>query len=160
MGKKDVNEEIDGEAIKDVIEAIEEKLSEIKSIVEKSSVGESSKDPEESKKIEIVVGSKVKWEDGEGKVIKIKGDVATIEDDEEDEHKVDLEDLELIVEKKSEPKSSKKESKIEVGSEVEWEDEEGESCEGEVIKIKGETATVEDDDGDEHKVDLKDLELA
>ena len=59
-----------------------------------------------------------------------------------------------------EDKSAKKsESKIEVGSEVEWKDDDGDDHEGKVIKIKGETATVVDEDDDEFKVDLDDLEL-
>ena len=159
MGKKDVNNEIDNEAINKLIEVIEENLSELKEIINSSSAEKSEK-TEESK---IEVGSNVKWEDKEGEVLKIKGDVATVEDDEGDEHKVDLDDLELVVAKKSEPKSgkeSKKEVKIEVGSEVEWTDKNGDDHEGEVLKIKGDVATIEDDEGDEHKVDLDDLELA
>ena len=161
MGKKDVNNEIDNEVINKLIEVIEENLSELKGIINSSSAGKSEK-TEEPK---IEVGSNVKWEDKEGEVIKIKGDVATVEDDEGDEHKVDLDDLELIPKKGKDNKSGskkegEKEVKIEVGAEVEWEDKDGDSHEGEVIKIKGDVATVEDDEGDEHKVDLDDLELA
>jgi hypothetical protein len=48
---------------------------------------------------------------------------------------------------------------IEVGSEVKWEDDDENEHTGEVKKIKGKKATVEDDDGEKHKVKLKDLEL-
>ena len=68
--------------------------------------------------------------------------------------------MKLVVAKKTESKPDKKTSKIEVGSEVEWEDKDGDDQEGEVIKIKGDTVVVEDDEGDEHKVDLADLKLA
>lgn len=161
MGKKDVNNEIDNEAINKLIEAIEGNLSELKEIVNKSSAEKSEK----AEGLKIEVGSKVEWEDDDGddhkgEVIKIKEDTATVEDDDGDEHKVDLDDLELVVSKSTGSKSDKKEVKIEVGSEVEWTDKDGDDCEGEVLKIKGDVATVEDDDGDEHKVALEDLKLA
>ena len=155
MGKEK-NIEIRPEDLQEVVAKLEDVMDFVKSLT-----GEKS--PEKAEELKIEVGSNVKWEDKEGEVLKIKGDVATVEDDDGDEHKVDLDDLELVIAKKSEPKSgkeSKKEAKIEVGSEVEWEDKEGDSHEGEVLKIKGDVATVEDDDGDEHKVDLEDLELA
>lgn len=152
MGKKN-NIEISPEDLQEVIVKLEDTMDFVKSLTREKS-------PEKTEESKIVVGSNVKWEDKEGEVIKIKGDVATVEDDDGDEHKVDLDDLELVVVKKSSAKSEKKEPKIEVGSEVEWTDKDGDSKEGEVLKIKGDVATVEDDNGDEHKVDLDDLELA
>ena len=56
-------------------------------------------------------------------------------------------------------KKSELKPKIEVGSEVEWIDDDDDEHEGKVTKIKGETATVVDEDEDELKVDLDDLEL-
>lgn len=166
MGKKDVNKEIDKDSMIALIETIKENLSELKGIIEAldAEKPEESEKSGESKESKIVVGSLVKWDDDgddqEGEVIKIKGDIATVEDDNGDEHKVDLEDLTLVSAKKTESKPDKKASKIEVGSEVEWEDDKGDDQEGEVIKIKGDIATVEDDNGDKHKVDLADLKLA
>ena len=156
MGKEK-SIDINPEKLADIVECLEGVLDDLKNLT-----GEKS--PEKAEEAKIEVGSKVKWDDKEGEVLKIKGDVATVEDDDdEEEHKVDLDDLELVIAKKSELKSGKegkKEAKIEVGSEVEWEDKDGDSHEGEVLKIKGDVATVEDDDGEEHKVDLDDLELA
>ena len=66
----------------------------------------------------------------------------------------------MIGEKPPGKSEESEESKIVVGSLVKWEDKDGDDQEGEVLKIKEDTATVEDDDGDEHKVDLADLKLA
>ena len=146
--------EINQDEFVEVVAKLEDVMDFVKSLA-----GEKS--PEKAEESKIEVGSLVKWDDGEGEVVKIKGGTATVEDDDGDEHKVDLDDLELVVVEKKEEgkKESKKEAKIEVGSEVEWEDKDGDSHEGEVLKIKGDVATVEDDNGDEHKVDLDDLEL-
>lgn len=161
MGRKDANKEISEENLLEIIAKLEDAIDFAKSIVGEKPPGKS----EESEESKIVVGSLVKWDDGEGKVVKIKGDTATVQDDEEDEYKVDLEDLTLVSKKDKNDKSdSKKEDKkgvkIEVGSEVEWADKDGDDHEGEVLKIKGDVATVEDDEGEEHKVDLDDLNLA
>lgn len=51
------------------------------------------------------------------------------------------------------------EAEIEVGSQVTGVNAKGKEIEGEVTKIKGDTITVEDEDGKEHKCELDDLEL-
>lgn len=160
MGKRE-NVEISKVDLLKIIAKLEDVIDFAKSWTEEKS----SEKPENLQGSKIEVGSEVEWEDKngddqEGEVIKIKGDVAIIEDDNGNEHKVDLDDLELATPKKSESKPGKKETKIEVGSEVEWKDKNGDDQEGEVVKIKGDVATVEDDNGDDHKVDLDDLELA
>jgi len=60
--------------------------------------------------------------------------------------------------KDEEPEESTGE--IEEGSEVTWEDDDGDEKRGTVTEIKGKKATVEDEDGDEHSVKLSDLTLA
>jgi len=48
---------------------------------------------------------------------------------------------------------------IEVGSKVKFTNTDDEEVEGEVTRIKGDTVTIEDEDGEKHKVDMDDLEL-
>ena len=96
MGKKDVNKEISGESLLEIIAKLEDAIDFTRSMIEEKPSGESEK----SKESKIAVGSEVEWEDKdgddqEGEVIKIKGDTAVVEDDEGDEHKVDLADLKL-----------------------------------------------------------------
>jgi len=156
MGKKEDS------TIESVIKVIEDNLNKLKALTVENppDVKEDKSGKKSELKPKIEVGSEVEWIDDdddehEGKVTKIKGETATVVDEDDDEFKVDLDDLELALSGKSEKKS---EPKIEVGSEVEWKDDEDEH-EGKVTKIKGDVATVVDEDDDEFKVDLDDLEL-
>lgn len=108
---------------------------------------------------EIAVGSQVTFDDDgdekSGEVIKIKGDVATVKDEDGDKYEVDLGDLTLA----ATGSLNLAEAEIEVGSRVTWDDD-GTDMEGEVTAIKGTKATIKDDDDDKHKIELEDLTLA
>lgn len=129
---------------------------------------------------EIAVGSQVEWEDDKGgkvigRVLKIKGEMTIVEDDQLDEHKIALDELKPA--QKDKPKEKPKESPkaaapadegmptktvmdVVMGSRVFFKDEKsGDKLPGTVLKIKGEIAIVEDNDLDEHKVSLDELEL-
>lgn len=107
---------------------------------------------------EIAVGSQVTFDDDgdekSGEVIKIKGNVAIVKDEDGDKFEVDLDDLTL-----AEAAEKEAEAEIEVGSRVTWDDD-GTDMEGEVTAIKWTKATIKDDDDDKHKVELEDLTLA
>ena len=73
MGKKDVNKEISGESLLEIIAKLEDAIDFTRSMIEEKPSGESEK----SKESKIAVGSEVEWEDKdgddqEGEVIKIK----------------------------------------------------------------------------------------
>ena len=112
----------------------------------------------------IEVGSKVSFKEGKltitGEVTKIKNDMAVVEDDDGEDHKVDLDELALLSEEKKE-KADEDEGndEIKVGDKVKWEDDDGNNIEGEVTKIKGEKVTIEDDDGEDHKADIDEVTL-
>lgn len=121
---------------------------------------------------ELEEGDEVTWEDDDGDehsgtIVKIKGEKVTVEDEDGDKVKLDLGDLTKKEEEEDEKpakgkkgkKGKKEEPEIEVGSRVQWTDDEGDEHEGEVKKIKGDEATVVDDDDDKHKVALDELEL-
>jgi FKBP-type peptidyl-prolyl cis-trans isomerase 2 len=107
---------------------------------------------------EIEVGSKVSWKKGKktltGTVKKIKGDAVTVEDEDDETHKLELDDLTLI----EDDDEGSDEPEIEVGSTVKWGKGKKEKT-GEVSKIKGDMATVKDDDGEKHLVEISDLTL-
>lgn len=99
--------------------------------------------------VELEVGDRVTFEvDGDDKVGEIKKinekkGVATVEDDDGDEHKIDLDDL--TKEDEAEPAEPEEEAvEIEEGDTVTFDDEEGDEVEGEVesINVKKNTASI------------------
>lgn len=131
-------------------------LSELTKADEEDPKTKKKKGKKAEAEVEIEVGSKVKWVDDDGddqtgEVTKIKGDKAKVKDDDDDIVEVDLSDLEIADEEEAE-------EEIAVGDKVKWQDDDGDDCEGEVTKIKGDKATVKDADDDTHKVDVTDLE--
>lgn len=120
---------------------------------------------------EVVLGSKVSFthaKEGEleGEVIKITDDTAIVLVDKK-KYKVAGEDLTLVADEAEEEPAEEEEEpekesfdEIEVGSRVEWDDDDMGHVEGEVKKIKKGIATVEDDDGDNHQVSVDDLTIA
>ncbi len=62
--------------------------------------------------------------------------------------------------KKDKDEEPEEPAEIEEGSEVKWTNDDGDEVTGTVTEIKGKKATVEDEDGNEETVPLKDLTLA
>jgi len=93
------------------------KLIDVMGEEEEEEEEEPEKGKEEEEEEEIEVGSTVTFEDEDGdeitgKVTKIKKEVATVEDEDEEEYEVDLEDL-TLVEEEEEPEKGKEEEEEE-----------------------------------------------
>lgn len=122
-------------------------------------VAEEGEAPEEEEATgEIEIESAVTFEcEGEtktGTVEKIKGKKATVAC-EDGEYEVDLTELTLDDGTGGEPEET---AEVEVGSRVQWDDD-GTERQGEITKLSGDSATVQDDDQDKYKVALSDLTL-
>lgn len=129
--------------------------------------GESEEEEEEEAEAEIEVGSTVTGEDKDGEevtgeVTKIRGELVTVQGEDGEVHKCNLDDLSLADGdgEDKEEEEDEESGEIEVGSRVTGENEDGDDIEGEVVKIKGDNVTVEDDEGEKHKCSLDDLTLA
>lgn len=126
---------------------------------------------------EVEIGTKVSFTDPdddeetlEGEVIKFKDEETAIVLVGKKKYTVAGEDLTIIVADEEEADESDvdndgaddeegEEKTIEVGSTVKWTNAEDDEVTGEVVKIKGDQATVQDVDGDKTKVDLSELTL-
>lgn len=121
----------------------------------------SSDDDDEEVTAEIEVGSKVKWteddEEKEGTVKKIKGETATVIDEDGDSFKVDLDDLTLVTEEEAEDEDYDPEA----GDDVTFTDpdDDDETLEGSVVKVKGDVVTVKVGKK-EYKVDKDEVKKA
>lgn len=122
---------------------------------------------EETEEEDVEVGSQVEFTDPDdedeklqGEVVSIKGETATVLVGKK-KYKVEGGDLTIVVPEDDEAVSEEEEAtaEIEVGSRVKWTNKEDDEVEGKVIKIVDDVATIKDDDGDKHKVDVDALEL-
>lgn len=102
-----------------------------------------------------VTGTNVAGDDITGTVRKVKGEFAFVEDGEGTRHKCNKTDLSKADGDGGGDGGGSQE--IEVGDEVTFKDDDDDEIDGKVIKLKGDKATVEDADGDEHTLDVADL---
>jgi len=122
---------------------------------------EEPEEEEENEAPESEEGSQVQWDDdGEERTgtvtdINTKKGTCTIDGDDGEEYKkVELSDLTLV-----ENEESEEEPEIEKGSEVKWTDDDQDDHVGTVLKIKGDTATVQEGKK-KYEVEVSELTLA
>lgn len=129
---------------------------------------EAEEEEEATDEAEVEIGTQVSFTDPDdedetltGEVVAIKDETATVLVGKK-KYKVEGGDLTIVTDEEEAEEAEEEEAEaveIEVGSRVQFTNDEDEIVEGKVVLIKGETATVKDDDGDKHKVELESLEL-